>query len=216
MKTTLLPLLLLSLVTAPLVACDMLIDKDDDLEVSDEGANVDDLEEDDEGEDDAADNHVQPEDSAGSGDRPDPDEVRAFAIRHGDLPEIDVGGGDSGGSGGGTSIDPDALLVVITNGAATCSNPFAADECGSRWSVSFTLPPELQAPGTYSLWDDLNGGFSVTGEPYPEGDCSWGGGSLEGKLELYEIDGTVVRGQIVDAPTWDFDANVAFDADTCG
>lgn len=209
-------LLAFSLLAAPLGGCDALLDKDSELRNSEDDAPVDDGVADEGGE--------EPDDNEPDDDEPDdndqqerpesPEAVHAFAIRHGDLPPVDADGGDSGG-GGSSGIDPDSLLVVITNGAANCHDPFAANECGTRWSVSFTLPPELQVPGTYSLWDDLNGGFSVTGEPYPEGDCSWGGGSLEGMIDIVEIDGTMVQGEIYDAQAWDFDANVTFDAASC-
>ncbi|MEM9457180.1 MAG: hypothetical protein AAGF11_23585 [Myxococcota bacterium] len=199
-------LLTVSLLASPLVGCDALLDKDDELRTSEDNLDTDPNE-------DPNDDPNEPQDA---NERPDPQAVHAFAIRHGDLPELDVGG-DTGGSGGdpGSEIDPDSLLVVVTNGAATCKEPFAANECGTRWSVSFTLAPEQQQPGTYSLWDDLNGGFSVTGEPYPEGDCSWGGGSLEGMIDIFEVDGNVVRGEIYDAQAFDFDANMTFDAASC-
>ncbi len=211
-------LLMLSLLAAPVGGCDLLPDKNDGTDDDwtheardDEDDHLDDHD-DYEGDDDRDDDddEVEPVDPAG--------EIRAFAIRHGDLPAIDAGGGmDSGGDGGDgdSGIDPDALLVVVTNGAATCDDPFAANECGGYWSVSFTLPPDLQAPGTYSLWEDLNGGFSVTGELYDEGDCSWGGGSLEGMIEITTLDGGALQAEIFDADAFDFDANVVFAADVC-
>lgn len=208
-------LMVLSLISTPLAGCDPLFEGKDDGDTAADGTNEE--EDGEEEEDDEEDDEATTGEGEGEVMPPELDVVTAFAIRHGDLPPLDVGGdsgGDSGGDGG-TSIDPDALLVVITNGAATCEQPFAANECGTRWSVSFTLPPELQQPGSYALWPDLNGGFSVTGELYPEGDCSWGGGTLEGVVEITEIVDGVVTGSIHDAWAIDFDPNLAFEATSC-
>ncbi|MCX4242690.1 hypothetical protein [Paraliomyxa miuraensis] len=210
-------LLVLSILCAPLAACDVPFgptDIGDDDDVSEEGELEDD--EDDENDENDEDDATTTTGASIEPDPGDPNVVTAFAIRHGDLPSPGGGGLDSGGDDGGSDIDPDALLVVITNGAATCEDPFAANECGTRWSVSFTLPPALQQPGSYDLWPDLNGGFSVTGEPYPEGDCSWGGGTLEGVVDILAItDEGLVRGAIHGADAFDFDANVTFDAVGC-
>lgn len=165
----------------------------------------------------------EPGTSAGSGPEPGCDEggdcpepppavQHAFAIRFGDLPPVDVGGSDSGGSGGGEEIDPDTLLVVITDGPADCDDPWAALACG-QWRVSFSLPPGT-LPGTHALFPDLNGGSSATGPADQSGECWFGGGSLEGTLELTATD-TAIVGRIVDAQSFDFDANVEFTAALC-
>lgn len=213
-------LLMLSLFAAPVGGCDLLPDKNDGTDddwthearedEDDRLEGQDDDESEDRDDDDTEVDPVDPVDPA--------DAVRAFAIRHGDLPSIDAGGGMDSGSDGGdgdSGIDPDSLLVIVTNGAATCSDPFAANECGGYWSVSFTLAPELQVPGTYALWEDLNGGFSVTGEFYDDGDCAWGGGSLEGMVEITEIEGATLHAEIFDADAFDFDANVVFATNAC-
>jgi hypothetical protein len=209
--------LLLSLACGPVVlGCDPMIEEGDVIDDDDDDAIEG--EEDEPGEDEPGGGGGEPDPGHdGDVDEP-PGTLTAFAIRHGDLFDVEVGdeGGDSGGGGGGPEIDPDSLYVTITNGAARCEDPFAANACGSLWSVSFTLPPALQQPGVYALWPDLGGGFTVTGEPYPEGDCAWGGGTLEGTIEIVEIADGVVRGSIRDAWAPDFDPNLAFEADPCG
>ena len=106
------------------------------------------------------------------------------------------------------------MLVVITTGLASCEEPFAALPCDGAWSISFTLPPALQTPGTYPLFPDLNGGASESFGPGP--DCGFGGGTLEGNLDLQLVDATRVVGAITaDDPIVDFDPNVAFDAMRC-
>jgi hypothetical protein len=54
----------------------------------------------------------------------------------------------------------------------------------------------------------------ATGPADEFGECWWGGGSLEGTLELDAVDGPIV-GRIVDAQAFDFDANVEFSAVRC-
>ena len=145
-------------------------------------------------------------------------EADGIAMLHGELPDIDEGGGDTGagsGSDGDSAFPDDALLVVLDNdGSATCEDPWATSDCGGNWSISFTLLPEQMEPGTYALLD-VNGGFSFADEPHPEGDCPFGGGTLEGTLVIESIDDEVVIGHIEDADAWDFDANVAFVVPRC-
>lgn len=144
--------------------------------------------------------------------QPPPPVQHAYAIRFGDLPPIDVGETDTGGSGGGTEIDPDTLLVVITTGPDDCDDPWAALACG-QWTIHFSLPPGTE-PGSYALFPDLNGGTTATGPADEIGECWWGGGTLEGTVELTAVEGTVV-GRIHDAQSFDFDANVEFSATLC-
>ena len=145
-------------------------------------------------------------------------EPYAFAMRYGDLPDVDSGesGSDSGGGGDDEPWqDADALYVKIATTAKTCEDPFAAVPCGGHYSVSFILPPEIQAPGTYALFDEAFGGFTYAFEPYEEGDCGWGGGSLDGVLEIEHIDQDHVVGRLLDTDAFDFDANIEFDAPLC-
>ena len=145
---------------------------------------------------------------------PEPGEQHAYAIRFGDLPPIGGGGSDTGGSSttGGDEIDPDTLLVVITTGPDDCDDPWAALACG-QWSVSFSLPPG-SGVGVYSLFPDLNGTSTATGPADEIGECWFGGGSLEGTVEITSTDGAIA-GQITDAQSFDFDANVGFVATLC-
>jgi hypothetical protein len=143
-------------------------------------------------------------------------EEHAFAIHWGDVPEVDVGESDSGGSGGGdggNDIDPESILVVIGNGADGCGDPWGGGGCG-QWGISFTLPADI-VPGSYPLFPDLNGMQSATGPDRGGGDCWGGGGSLEGTLVIDAIDDAVIVGRITDAVSFDFDANVEFSAGIC-
>ena len=145
-------------------------------------------------------------------------EADGIAILHGELPDIDVGGDDTGagsGTDGDSSFPYDALLVIIDNDdSATCGDPWGASECGGNWSISFTLLPEQQVPGTYALFE-LNGFSSFMDEPHPEGDCAGGGGTLDGTIVIEAIDDATVVGHIENAEAWDFDANVSFVVSRC-
>lgn len=154
------------------------------------------------------------DDSAGTGSGGG--EADGIALLHGELPDVDIGDTGAGsGSDGDSGFPDDALLVILDNdGSATCDDPWAASDCGGNWSISFTLLPEQMEPGTYPLFD-LNGGFSYAGDPHPEGDCPFGGGTLDGTLVIEAIDDDAVVGHIEDADAWDFDANVSFVAPRC-
>lgn len=189
---------------------------DGTLEQNDGGSSSDDDDAKDSDDDDV------PGTGAGSGDVPDcgdgdacpeppPPVQHAYAIRFGDLPDVDVGESDSGGSGG-TEIDPDTLLVVVTTGADGCEDPWAALACG-QWSLSFSLPPGT-LPGSYALFPELNGVQTATGPIDETGECWFGGGTLEGTVELTTTEG-VIAGRITGASAFDFDANVEFTASLC-
>ena len=145
-------------------------------------------------------------------------EADGIALLHGELPDIDVGGDDTGagsGTDGGSLFPDDALLVIIDNDdSATCGDPWGPSECGGNWSISFTLLAEQQVPGTYELFE-LNGSSSFLDEPHPEGDCAGGGGTLDGTLIIESIDEGTVVGHIENAEAWDFDANVSFVVPRC-
>jgi hypothetical protein len=148
---------------------------------------------------------------------PPPGEPYAFAMRYGDLPEVNVGESDSGGGSDGEPFqDDDALVVTIANAAQSCEDPYAALPCGGNFSIGFILPPDIQAPGTYQLWEEAFGSQTYAAPPYPEGDCAWGGGSLDGLVEIEVIDDTHVVGRLLQTDAWDFDADLEFDAALCG
>lgn len=163
---------------------------------------------DDEGDDEGDEESSTSETGPGPGDG----EYAAFAIRYGDIPEPDDGGGSGGdsggGSGGGTGasssttdggsdIDPDSIQINISTGPESCEDPWALLPCGSHWAVSLMLAPEQQVPGSYDLFTETNGFFTETGEPYAEGDCSFGGGTLEGTVEIDEVNETEIVGRIL-------------------
>ncbi|MGH1345745.1 MAG: hypothetical protein ACRBN8_29540 [Nannocystales bacterium] len=179
--------------------------KDDDD--SDAGVGTTDGDSDTDGDDDDSDTGV------GGG------EADGFAMLHGEIPDIeDDGGADTGGSGGDgeSGIPEDALLVVLDgDGTATCEQPWDGPNCGGNWRISFTLMPDMQAPGSYDLFEEALGSFGYADELYPEGDCAWGGGSLGGTLVIDAIDDTSVTGHIEDSDAFDFDADVSFVAPRC-
>jgi hypothetical protein len=143
-----------------------------------------------------------------------PGPVRSFSIRYGDIPP--QGGTDTASDVGGTTggPDPDALLVVITTGDADCVEPFGMLQCGGAWQIEFALPPALQVPGTYDLFADLAATASETIGPGP--DCGFGGGTFEGTVDLTVVSADLVAGQIsADDMQFDFDPNVAFEAERC-
>lgn len=146
-------------------------------------------------------------------------EAEGFAMLHGEIPDIeDDGGSDSGGSGGdgGSGIPEDALLVVLdSNGTATCEQPWDGPDCGGNWRIGFTLLPEMQSPGSYDLFEEALGSFGFADEPYPEGDCAWGGGTLGGTLVIDSIDDASISGRIEDSDAFDFDADVSFVVPRC-
>lgn len=146
-------------------------------------------------------------------------EADGFALLHGEIPDIeDDGGSDTGGSGGDgeSGIPEDALLVVLDgDGTATCEQPWNGPDCGGNWRISFTLLPEMQVPGSYDLFEEANGFAGFADEPYPEGDCAAGGGTLGGTLVIDAIDETSISGHIEDSDSFDFDADVSFVVPRC-
>lgn len=144
---------------------------------------------------------------------PEPAGRHAYAIRHGDLPDVPIGESDSGGGEGGSEIDPDAMLVTITTGADGCADPYAAQVCG-QWSVSFTLPVDA-VPGEYELFPDLLGSHTVAGPADENGECWWGGGSLSGVLSLSSIDDDAIVGTLAETDAFDFEPDGPFEAVVC-
>ncbi len=149
-----------------------------------------------------------------------PFEMHAWVMRYDDFIDLAPGGGsgDGGTSGGGTGSDPspDTLVVQISTGPDDCDDPWAGLQCGNQWSMSLLIPPPLQVPGTYQIFDELGGFVQVTG-PDEGGDiCSGGAGSLDGQADLSVVSEQEVSGQLSMTDVFDFDANVAFTAVGCG
>lgn len=122
------------------------------------------------------------------------------------------GDGDSGGMGG---PPPETLMVQISTGFDSCEDPWVPLQCGEQWNILMQIPPELQAPGTYDLFEQLNAIVTVTGPVEPGGFCSGGGGTLLGQVELFTVDQQEVTGRLFMTDAFDFDANVEFEADGC-
>lgn len=138
----------------------------------------------------------------------------SFAILFGEIPEPGTTGmSDVAGSGDGPADD--AMLVKITTGMASCDEPFGGLQCGGAWWVDFTLPVDLQTPGTYNLFPDLNASTGFTLEDNGDGECGGGFGSLDGTLVLDVVNAELIAGRIMDTDAIDFDANVEFQAMRC-
>jgi len=149
-----------------------------------------------------------------------PLEMQSWVMRYDDYIAMqpDGPGTDSGGdsAGTGSEIPPDTLVVNITTGPNRCDDPWAGLECGEQWSISMRIPPELQAPGEYMIFEQLDGFYMMTG-PFEGGDqCSGGGGSLEGVATLAVVGEQEVSGQLSMTFAVDFDADIAFTASACG
>jgi hypothetical protein len=55
-------------------------------------------------------------------------------------------------SGDSTPIDPQSLLLFLSDRNHVCTNPFGFDEgCAGQYLITIALPPALQAVGTYPL-----------------------------------------------------------------
>jgi len=145
---------------------------------------------------------------------PQPGVLHAYAMRHGDLPDVDVGGEDGGSGGDPTDggIDPEAIVVTITTGNDGCGDPYATQQCG-EWRVRFTLPADV-IPGEYQL-EELNGFHMVSGPLDEWGECWWGGGSLGGTLSLQSIDEETITGTLANTDAFDFDPDGPFAAVVC-
>lgn len=135
------------------------------------------------------------ESSETSATEPPPRPPHAWAMRYDVwLASFDDGSGtsgaDSGGGGtGGTGDEPspDTLVVQVSTGPDDCADPHAVLECGDYWSVTMLVPPELQVPGTYDLFEQLMATAAFTGT-FDEGvGCTFGGGTIEGTAELVEV-----------------------------
>jgi hypothetical protein len=142
----------------------------------------------------------------------------SLAILFGDIPDDPGGtGGTSTGTSttGGGGVPDDTLLVQITTGYSSCTDVYAPLPCGGAWVVSFSLPIELQVPGTYPLFPDVNGLYFFNDQADGTGECGGGGGTLEGTVIIESIDDAQVVGHIEMANAFDFDANVSFVAPRC-
>jgi hypothetical protein len=137
-----------------------------------------------------------------------------------EIPPIDgTGGGNSTSVGvGGGGPDPNSVVVFLSNATATCEDPFGSShycEAELHWTVSFDIPPELQAPGTYNL-QDLNAFASFDGSNGSPDDCFGGGGSFwDGQVVITAIDAQTVNGTLIGTDTYEFDANGDFAAPRC-
>ena len=121
---------------------------------------------------------------------------------------------------GNREYHPDSLHIFLGNRERTCGNPFAAGEpyCGS-WTVSFKLPPELQAPGTTVHVEDprLNFFFGVGGTTPGPGGCTGGGGGslLFGDVVVLERSTDFIVVKLVDTRTREVDASGTYTVALC-
>lgn len=94
---------------------------------------------------------------------------------------------------GGPFVDPDTLMLFVSNLGQSCTDPYHYQEgcIDSRYQVAIQLPLNLQAVGIYPLGGMANVSLSV-GQNSP-GTCVGGGGSYwDGKINITAIDPTSV------------------------
>ncbi len=122
-------------------------------------------------------------------------DMTSFAIRRGDLPDLDpTETSDTFGSGVGTGSegDPDDLLITFGFTAASCQDPNASDPC-QTWTATLVLSPAQQTTGTYTD-AEVDGFFFEQGDPEPDGSCPGTGGTLTGFTIIVEsIDDDIVE-----------------------
>lgn len=158
---------------------------------------------------------TDPPGSGGAGGGTDPGELTpavamtraqrdALAEEYWAQVERETGSVTSTGTGGSVELDPNDLMVEISDVGVAC-NVFAPSlPCGGHWRMGFTLPAAYQQVGVYDL-NDFALGVSVfeTGAPYaPQpGACPMGGGSFisPGTLEILAIDDVEVRFRLTTA-----------------
>lgn len=133
---------------------------------------------------------------AGGGTTMPVDDGPVIAMLHSQIPPVK--GGDTSGAGAVTStgsgagVDPDSLVLFVSNTAQSCGDPYqtAAGCAVSTHQVIITLAPASQAVGTYSL-DQI--AYMSESEPGGGGTCSGGGGSYwDGTIQITAIDATHV------------------------
>jgi hypothetical protein len=83
------------------------------------------------------------------------------------------------------------LDLTVSSLASTCEDPSPGSDCSqAAQNVFISLPPSMQAPGTYSL--DQIATFSAS-EPGGAGECSGGGGSYwGGQIEVLMVEDAYV------------------------
>lgn len=146
-------------------------------------------------------------------------EQRDIAQRYSDLPDVGSGGESSGNQssgseGTGGSTDPNALVITATTGPASCGEPDPVSPCPNAWTYRFVLPPELQMVGGNGELGDVGGTF--TQSEGVDGECGFGGGTVEGRFEITFIDDTRVVGRMFELQAIIGASEVAFDAPICG
>jgi hypothetical protein len=133
---------------------------------------------------------------AGGGTTTPVDDGPAIAMLQSQIPPV-VGGFTSGAgavtsTGSGTGVDPNSLVLFVSNTAQSCGDPYqTAGGCATAThQVIITLAPASQAVGTYLLDQSA---YMSESEPGGNGTCSGGGGSYwDGTIQVTAIDATHV------------------------
>jgi hypothetical protein len=140
-----------------------------------------------------------------------------------------TGGGNTGGGAGyaegiavaWSALGPDAvpapadtLLLSFSSEPSVCSDPFGTlpyCEVELAWQVSIPLPAEYQFAGAVVPLTELQqvgmGPFFSETEGVGDAECSGGGGTLEGTLEVLEVGETTLRIRLSDASTFAADVD---------
>jgi hypothetical protein len=112
--------------------------------------------------------------------------------------------------------EPERLLVVVSNSPLSCADPFGGLDC-REWRVGFSLPPELQLPGTLPLADERI--RSYTSESWPNidsRDCWSGlGAPAPGTVEIQSISNEGLRLTLTGTASPYFDASGVYDVTRC-
>jgi len=117
-----------------------------------------------------------------------------MAYTQAQVPPLPDPTGTGTGTGGGEP-EPGTVYVKLSNQSFACEAPTATLQCGGNWQLTLVIPPEYQSPGIYNLLGpNVIGVGSETGD---EGnDCSFGGGSIGGTLEIFSVDDSTVEGRL--------------------
>jgi len=113
-----------------------------------------------------------------------------------------------------SAVGDNDLAIRFGSEAITCDEPDkeALASC-NHWLMRIYIPPDLQAPGTYSLWDDLTADGWTNDDPC---DAVEGGG-VKGTLEITAIDDKEIRGRVchLDWTPMGGESNFSFVAPRC-
>ena len=136
-----------------------------------------------------------------------PPSPTAIAIELGQIPPT---------PGGPDWEDRERLLVVVSNAPLSCADPFGGLDC-REWQLGFSLPPELQVPGTLPLADERMRSYTAESWPNIEIEECWYGTNAPapGTVEIQTISDEGLTVAITGAASGLFDASGVYDIQRC-